>query len=199
LEKITSLISPSTFESIRAKHGHCASWAVWANEKTRPKENVGDLSVLDPKSNPALLTTLNPNVVFVGLNISRPIEKPFGNFHDPRPQAMDFKIRYALRESPYWGAYMTDIIKDFEQKASKDLMAFLRAHPAFEADNVQNFRRELALLGEHRPRLIAFGGSVHLILNRHLRGEYEIVRIPHYSKRISKESYREEVRAIWAY
>ena len=74
-------------------------------------------------------------IIFIGLNISRPIENPLGNFHDPRPMATDFKIRYALKDTPYWGGYMTDIIKDFEEKASGKMMKYLKTDPAFEKEN----------------------------------------------------------------
>ena len=113
------MITREKFEFLKDKYGHYSSWAVWADEGKRPKDNMGDLSVFDLEANPGLLQQLKPDTVLVGLNVSRGcIETPLGNFHDPRPEAMDFKIRYALRGSPFWGAYMTDIIKDFDQKAS---------------------------------------------------------------------------------
>lgn len=108
------MIEIGTFEEVRKRFGHFASWAVWAEAGENPKDNIADISVLNLKENPDLLQTLHSNAIFLGLNISRPIERPLGNFHDPRPMATDFKIRYALRGTPYWGSYMTDIIKDFD-------------------------------------------------------------------------------------
>ncbi len=81
----------------QTKYGHYASWAIWADEGVKPKDNVGDLSVFDIKNNAGILHQLNPNTILVGLNILRRIEVPLANFHDARSQAMDFKIRYALR------------------------------------------------------------------------------------------------------
>lgn len=123
----------ATFELIKRKYGHFASWAIWADAGTKPKDNVGSLSIFDIDHDDSCLQLLNPECVFVGLNISRPIESPLGNFHDPRPQAMDYKLRYAFKNSPFWGAYMTDIIKDFEQKASGKVMDYLRTNKHFEA------------------------------------------------------------------
>ena len=52
----------------------------------------------------------------VGLNFSRAIESvPFINFHDKRPQGQDYKIRYAFKNTQFQGAYMTDIIKNYEE------------------------------------------------------------------------------------
>jgi hypothetical protein len=110
--KYSHMIDQTKFEFIKKKYGYCASWAIWADVGKKPKENVGDLRVFDIKNNPGLLQQLNPNIILVGLNFSRGIIKvPFANFHDARSEAMDFKIRYALSGSQFWGAYMTDIIK----------------------------------------------------------------------------------------
>jgi hypothetical protein len=75
-----------------------------------------------------LLKVLNTKYIFVGLNISRDIidTVAWSNFHDPRPEAMDFKIRYALKDTPLWGSYMTDTFKDLQEKDSKKVPYFLK-------------------------------------------------------------------------
>ena len=45
------------------------------------------------------------------------------------------------------GAYMTDIIKDFEQKAPGKMMAYLRNNKRFEKENLELFKTELKDLG----------------------------------------------------
>jgi len=59
------------------------------------------------------------------------MDRPFGNFHPDYSTAHDYKLRYALKETPLWGAYIKDIINAFEQKASEKLMSYLRKHPEF--------------------------------------------------------------------
>lgn len=147
------MISLQRYNLVKRQYGHCGSWAVWANEGYKPKDNVGDLNVLDPAINPAILDTVNPNIVLVGLNISRRIKKPLANFHDSKSTAADFKIRYAFRGSSFWGAYMTDIIKDFEQKASGKMINYLKQNPQFEqeiqgyfAKNYQKLAVQILLL-----------------------------------------------------
>jgi hypothetical protein len=81
---------------------------VWADASEKPKSNMDDISHFN---NESVLSLLKNDVVMVGLNISRPVSKPFLNFHDRNPKANDFKIRYAFKDSPYYGAYMTDINK----------------------------------------------------------------------------------------
>ena len=109
---------------------------------------------------------------------------------------MDYKIRYALKRTVLWGAYMTDIIKDFEQKASGKLMAYLRENRSFEKNNLELFENELRDLGAKKPTLVAFGRDAFQILNRNLGRDYHIWRVPHYSNRTRKEIYREEIASV---
>jgi hypothetical protein len=188
-----NVISIEKFVEIRERFGHFASWAIWADEGANPKANIDDLSVLDPDVNPRLLKMIHGNSILLGLNISRRIQRPLGNFHDPRPMATDFKIRYALKDTSYWGSYMTDIIKDFEEKASGKMMSFLRSNKDFERDNIRKLREEIAVLGFSNPVLVAFGKDAEKIARRNLCKEFQVVGIPHYAKYISKEDYRAQV------
>jgi hypothetical protein len=105
------VIDLGTFDRMKQRWGSYGSWAVWAEASAWPTSNVGDLSVLDPDANPELLSTLRDDVVMVGLNAARPFSDPFRNFHDSYSNAKDYKIWFASKETPYYGAYMTDIIK----------------------------------------------------------------------------------------
>ena len=182
------------YNYIKEKYGHYASWAIWASEGDRPKDNMGDLSVFDLSINKKLLQELNPNIILCGLNISARIETPLSNFHGKGGGA--YKIRYALHNTPLWGAYMTDIIKDFEQKSSGKVMQYLRKNRQFEEDNVITFRQEWESLGVKKPTLIAFGGDAYSILERNLGNEFPVLKIPHYSNYTGKEKYREQVKSI---
>jgi hypothetical protein len=92
-------------ELIKQKHGGYASWAVWKDVAKKPKSNMGDMTIFDLDSNPALLEVLKTNFIMVGLNISRSFSEPFRNFHDASATANDFKIRYAFQNTQYSGAY----------------------------------------------------------------------------------------------
>lgn len=191
------MISEKKFYFIKEKYQFYSSWAVWAEQGDKPKSNVGDLSVLDPKQNKNLLKTLNPNIILVALNISRgDIAEPFANFHDKSSRATDFKIRYAIKDTPIWGAYMTDIIKDFKELISGNVLSYLKKNREFEIENINFFRKELIEIGAKNPILIAFGNIVYEILNRYLENEFKIFKITHYAHQMSKEKYREEVQNI---
>lgn len=191
------MISQNQFNFIKSKYQYWSSWAIWADQGDTPKSNVGDLSVLDPNTNPKLLPTLNPNIVLVALNISRgDITLPFGNFHDARSEATDYKIRYATNDTPLWGAYMTDIIKDFEEKISGKVKSYLRENRDFEKENVDFFVQELSDIGATNPTLIAFGNESYDILKRNLNNEFKIHKIPHYANYSSKEKYRQQIKEV---
>jgi hypothetical protein len=156
---------------------------------------MGDLRVLDEHINPALLATLNPGVVMIGLNISRGgLSQPFRNFHDPSAIANDFKIRYAFHDTEFSGAYMTDVIKGFEEPISGKLVDHLAAHPGVIHEHMKVLRDELLDLGHPRPVILAFGVAAHGLLKENLRAdEYSLlVPLTHYSHRISKEKYRDD-------
>jgi len=183
-------------ELIKQKHGGYASWAVWKDVAKKPKSNMGDMTIFDLDSNPALLEVLKTNFIMVGLNISRSFSEPFRNFHDASATANDFKIRYAFQNTQYSGAYMTDIIKHFAMTDSNQVLEHLKAHPALKKQNVEIFREELRDLTSKAPTILAFGTLAYGILKENLRRgeEYsQLIKLTHYSYRISKENYRAKV------
>ena len=191
------MISKELFEKVKEKYGDVASWAVWEEEGLRPKSNMGHLNVFDLQKNPSLLAALKSNVVMVGLNFSRPLlpTEPFKNFHDLNPSANDFKIRYAFRNTEFYGAYMTDIIKNLEMKVSHDVQFYLKNNPDLIHENILLFREELSALDAKEPIIFAFGVDTYNLLNKHLRrDEYsKLVKLTHYSQQIGKEDYKKAV------
>jgi hypothetical protein len=187
------MIQKDHYLEISRKYGHCASWAIWADEGQTPKSNIGDVAIFNLQNNPNLLDYLNPGVIMVGLNISRNVRNPFGNFHDSRPRAQDYKIRYAFRNTIYYGAYMTDVIKDFEQVISGKVVSFLKMNPDLEIRNISDLRQEIMDLRSANPLIMAFGNHSFTLLDKHFKNEYRIIKVPHYSKYISKENYKNEV------
>ena len=191
------MINKNLFDNIKTKYGDVASWAVWEEPGIKPKSNMGYLNIFDLQKNHSLLETLNNNVVMVGLNFSRAFvpTEPFKNFHDLSPYANDFKIRYAFRNTNFYGGYMTDIIKNLEMKDSSDVYTYLKNNPNIILDNIILFRNELLEIGAFQPRLLAFGGEVYNILNKNLKkNEYSfLIKLLHYSHQISKEKYKDIV------
>jgi hypothetical protein len=133
----------------------------------------------------------------VGLNFSRPVlpTEPFKNFHDLNPSANDFKIRYAFKDTEFYGAYMTDVIKNLEMKDSHNVKALLKRNTNFIQENISMLREELSDLHAQKPILLAFGVDTYNLLKNNLKkDEYlRLIKLTHYSHQISKEHYKKEV------
>jgi len=189
------MIDRDRFDHIKVRHGAYASWAVWAEAGETPKSNVGDLSVLDPDRNPSLFGILRSDTVMVALNFSRPLSEPppFHNFHSPSARAQDFKIRHAFARTPYYGAYMTDFIKNLPTLRSSELREHLN-EPLLR-ESADALLGELADLGSNQPTIIAFGSDAHDLMRKHLPSSAytRLVRVPHYSNYVGQEKYRNSV------
>ena len=190
MNKITNNISIEHLEYIKSKYGHVASFAIWKDKDIKEKSNM-DIILFDDK-----LDKLNVNIILVGLNISKKIDRPFGNFHPNYSTAHDYKIRYALKDTIFEGAYMTDIIKDFEEKVSGRLINYLSNNPDFLQENLLSFSNELKDIGSVNPIIIAFGNDCYNILNSNLKDKFTIYKVSHYSACISKETLRIEFEDI---
>ena len=195
-------ITRERFDEVRKRWGAYSSWAVWHSigPEDKPKAHAGDITSLDPDKKPSLLSLLNPDVVLLGLNAAtRPIPpEPWSNFHDSRAVANDFKIRFALADSPYAGAYMTDVLVGLHETDSNKVATYMRANPTILTAQIERLEEELNDIGATNPLLIAFGGAAHKALREHLGHKYRIVKVTHYVHRIKKEQYREGALAAIA-
>lgn len=186
------MVSRDVFSQVLENYHNFASWAVWAKAGLRPKSNMGDLSCFSPEKLEETLPILHTDYVLVGLNISTiDITIPLSNFHGENGEV--YKARYALEGTPLWGAYMTDIIKNFKEPDSTKILRALKADPSVERMHVNSFKEELAAIGAEKATLVAFGGGVSDILTRHFQGQYRLIRIPHYASRCNKETYKTNV------
>lgn len=191
------MISKDNYENLLNKYGDVASWTVWTRPDNRPKSNMRDLSVFNA---PDLLNQLNNKYVFVALNGSGmhdnhfEKDKAWHNFHSDNPRGHDYKLRYALNGTPFWGSYLTDIIKDIEGPDSNIVMKDIRNNPVIMKKNIELFNEELSLLGG-KPVIIALGDASYNLIKEYYKGDNEVVKIKHYSYTIGKEKYREEVLA----
>lgn len=185
------------FNKIAQKSGHVASWAVWTPAGDRPKSNIGDMKVFDLQTNPDLLNTLKTDVIMVGLNFSREVksEQPFKNFHDPNPRGNDYKIRYAFTNTPFYGAYMTDVIKNLPMVSSKEVLKYLKDKSEILDENIKSFCEELTFIKAEKPLILAFGKDVYSILKKKLAPDYysSLIKLPHYSHQIGQIDYKREV------
>ena len=187
-------ISENIFEYVRDRYGLFASWAVWPEPGIKPKSNMEDLSIFEPPRLKKTLEALHNDYVLVALNISTiEIKTPLSNFHGQNGEV--YKARYALSDTPLWGSYMTDILKDFPEPDSSKVEKVIKNDPSLIIPHLNFFREEMSMLGNKDTTLVAFGGLVYSILSDHLSAEFSVAKIDHYAVRLSKEKYRKKVLA----
>jgi hypothetical protein len=180
----------SIFEKLKSEYGQVASWAIWkqAISEDKSASNMGVEGLFDSTKNPLLFSQLRTDVVMVGYNFSIPTDTfpVFHNFHSCEGIEVHHatvrnasKLRYAFNKTPYWGAYMTDIIKNYVEAKSENV----ELGSAELVEHFRVFRDELAILKAEKPLIIAFGGKVYTLLKKHLRQEEysRLVRVTHYA------------------
>lgn len=74
-------------------------------------------------------------------------------------------------------------------------MSELKKHPDIVEENIKIFKKELSILTDEKPILIAMGWDSFKILKKNM-GEYNPIRIRHYSDYIGPENYKQEVQDI---
>jgi len=175
------------FENIKSKYGKVASWAAWkSHDKKDLSSNMEVEDLFNLNKNPQILDQLENNIVMVGYNFSIPLDEPplFHNFHNYNGANLKHmtllnasKIRYAFTGTQYYGAYMTDIIKDYVESKSE------KVKPLDIDNDFRIFRNELKTLQADKPTIIAFGGDVYSLLKKHLKpDEYsKLIRVTHYA------------------
>lgn len=177
------------YKLIRKKWGNHCSWAIWADSTDGlPMTDMDDISFFDDAS---IVEKLNPNIILLGLNISGIIPGTFENFHSKGGGA--FKIRHATKNTPLWGAYMTDTIKDYPELEAANVRVVANNHPDFVKKNIDLLEDEIQDLGSVNPVLYAFGVDAFWMLDKYLGNKYKIKKLIHYSHFMSKEKYRAHV------
>ncbi len=198
-ERECVMLDRKLYEQMKNVYGDVASWAVWRPAGETVKSNTDNMDWLNDNG---LLDILNTGFIFVGLNLSSTHgggsqrgRYAWGNFHSGYSRQNDYKLRFALSGTRYWGSYITDLIKEYPEVDSSKVKAYLRENPNVVKRNVACFEEEISLLGES-PVLVALGTATHRLLVNCLGHKYTIVKILHYSYAIGKEEYRKAVLKI---
>ena len=204
MRKTVRGLSKVTYEAIRdSEYSPHASWAMWrfaiSNEKA--KAYMGDMSIFEKEDN-ELFRTLHTDIVFVALNSAdRDIAPvPFSAFHDSSPRAMDYKMRYAFKDTILWGSYLTDFFHGLRETDSGKVKQFLAKNPEYLAKSITRFKEELEFVTQdEKPILIALGSQVKELLDMYAPRGYTILALPHYSYSVmTKELYRAKALEVIA-
>jgi len=173
------------FNLIRKRYGKLASWATWSpqNDLEDARSGIGDLSIFDPQNSKNVIRDLHTDFVLVALNVSHEDEgvSDWRNFHSNYHRNTDYKLRRMLSGTKLWGAYITDIFKNFPEPNSRLVLKYCKEHPDELSSQVETFRDEMELVCSGQTVLIAFGDIVFKILSDNLSKEFVVHKIPHYA------------------
>jgi len=162
-----------------APYKHISSWAVWG--KVTPTVRFHRHSNLTlPVRDPALQQVLRSDVVFLGLNPGNVANRgvaPWAMFHTG-PRHNDHFIAEALRGTPYWGSYMTDLFRQVESRSS-----LVRNN----SGDIETLLAQIAVVNGGQPvHLIPFGVKARKSLCAHKERlassglVAQVTEIPHY-------------------
>ncbi|MDR2096635.1 MAG: hypothetical protein LBP76_14125 [Treponema sp.] len=136
------------YRAIKKKYGHWGSWALW--DPADP---------YDPAIIERNIRRLGTAYVFAGLNVSRDLTglPPWKNFHLRHRGSRERRLSCVLSGSVYEGSYMTDIIKDYPEANSGEVLAWIRKNPKKLEENIKIFLAELAFLEKKLKKIFVFG------------------------------------------
>lgn len=172
-----------------------SSWAIWNAPKEGDTKRTSNMTGKNIFKDESFIEHINTDYVFIGLNASCDSDDYlWASFH--KQGSNDYKLRYALQGTKYWGSYITDVIKELPDNdpsinisSSQDVVDYLKEHKEVIDQNIEYLKKELNCF-TNKPRLVAMGISANELLNEYLSDEYCIIKIPHYAAYISKENYR---------
>lgn len=191
------MINWKTYEKLRDEFGYTSSWTIWdvpGNGNWKSKDGIGDLKSFVNEEE--LIKELNPNFIFVGLNpaahdsAAHPV-KHWENFHSgDKKRSQDYKLRYALLGSEYWGSFITDIFTGIVDTNSSRTMK--KATPSATIESINNILKIRELLGG-TATVVAIGVKSYSILKSKLPQGIKLKKITHYAAFVNIDNYKEKV------
>ncbi len=198
-------MSNKYFLQLEKEFGKYGSWALWDKDgKIEPFVQIKN-SVRFIKD------SINPNIVFMGLNASRDLKKEidWANYHsDLKPKkgrtwkkASCRRLAEIIQQKeffPFRGAYMTDIIKTRYDSTSGKLKIFLKTHKSILNKNKKLLEREMKMLqkisGSNKFVIICIGDDSFEITKQILGTNENLYKIPHYAMRGIDDEIREKIQ-----
>ena len=142
---------------------------------------------------------LNTKYVLIGLNPAKQdglvmSKHKLENFHSSYAYQKDYKLCIALKGTPLWGSYITDLFKSVTETDSAIVFEILKAQNTEEFD-INMLLNELSYL-DNDVILFALGRKVEKRLRKLLGNKYRIIYLQHYSSWIGPQSYKKKVDSI---
>lgn len=191
------MIEQKVFDTLTEEFGHSASWTVWsepANGNWKSKDSISDMTLFSDKKN--LINILNQDYIFVGLNPAVHADGSYkrckwDHFHSSdTKRSQDYKLRYALRGTKYWGSLITDIYPEIRDTDSDNAMRKVTNDSTYQS--VERILRIREMLGGIAT-VVAIGNKSFSVLSKSLPNDVELKKITHYSSYVNIDEYRQMV------
>ena len=135
------------FLEIKEKYGNVASFCFW-------EKNKGNTNFFE-NPNEELLKKLKTNIIVLGVNISRDLERgDFSNVHDGRSKSTDNRLYKALEGTDVYGAYFTDLYKSHVNGKSKEVFEHFNGHPEEQKKQFESLKEEIDFVSDGGDPLI---------------------------------------------
>ncbi len=191
------MISKEQYDTLSKQYGSTSSWTIWAtpnNDLWKTKSNISDVSFFQ---NQDIIEYLSPDYIFVGQNPADHTDSDkytelWKNFHSgDTKRSQDYKLRYALKDTKYWGCFITDIYPSVIETDSN--CAMRKTNKVMTTESIERLLQARTILGGHAV-IVAIGGKAYQILKKELREKNVCLKkITHYSYRINIDKYRQSV------
>jgi hypothetical protein len=179
------MYSIEDYKKLTSKYGIYASWAIW-NYK-----NSNDTTIIDQN-----FEQLHSKYILLGLNISRPLNKKWANFHDNTHAR---KLNYACNGTKIRGSYMTDLFKGIVKSRSTNFENILT--DKIISENVDFFNQEMVDIKiDCDSQFIIFGAPISMtarLFNEYYKNNYRNHTIYYYHYSYFTLTDREWVSGFW--
>ena len=190
------MINKKTYSKIKKLYGSDSSWAIWSdpeNKNFKTKSNIDDLACF--KDEVALIKKIKTKYIFVGYNPAihkkNKTQAAWSSFHSgDKKRSQDYKLRYALKCSEYWGSFITDLYPEIKSRNIE--LANIKISENDTRKAIKRLINIRDLLGG-KATIVAIGYKTYEVLKRNPLPNTKLIRIKHYSCRINQDTYREEV------
>jgi hypothetical protein len=174
----TNRLDLQRINSLRKEFGKVASFSIW------PEIDKKNMKLVS-KSIEDTALDFNPSVVLLALNPTVDTTNIYDwcAFHAYYPYSKTGRMAKWFKYPPFYGAYMTDILKYVIETDSRKVMRRWKDDPDLRSNAEKDFIREMEVLGQDDPAIFLLGGNVSSIWEEceTLKNKYRAKKVWHYS------------------
>ena len=197
------MIDKEVYSCLEKKYSDIASWTIWSDPEKgnwSSKSKIDDMSIFKDDD---ITEKLKSDYIFVGYNPAKHNtnnnkEESWCSFHSgDSKRGQDYKLRYALHETPYEGSFIIDLYPEIIETDSARVESEVDLQ--MTSKSIKRLLEIRELLGG-KATIIAIGNKAHNILKKELSKEQLsnniiLKKITHYAVFINPDNYKDKVQS----